>query len=297
MKSFFGSDSEEDDDEEVQVLSYIDTLKARQAEKERKRKEAKELDSSKTPEAKSETQQKEYDEALLSERFVRKFETKAMLSTPVNEDIEEDTKPPFLEDLTDDPETKSIKEESDPQEENVDTPSYASVVTSTPYYSVDSKGSISNEVLLKATKEEIEVLKKYGVITEVTDVISSPWKTPMKSEFTFQEDTPSKRKSNQITDKSELTQTSNEPNDDAEVTTKESDTTPESSEETTEDGFKPVSNKKGRRRSMDELANLKTSMNFSSKGNRKTRNSQRFAVLEDSTHVEKDSDFHKAESD
>jgi hypothetical protein len=105
----------------------------------------------------------------------------------------------------------------------------------------------------------------------------------MKSEFTFQEDTPSKRKSNQITDKSELTQTSNEHNDDAEVTTKESDTTPESSEETTEDGFKPVSNKKGRRRSMDELANLKTSMNFSSKGNRKTRNSQRFAALEDAT--------------
>jgi hypothetical protein len=296
MKSFFGSDSEEEDDEEVQVLSYIDTLKARQAEKERKRKEAKELDSSKTPEAKSETQQKEYDEALLSERFVRKFETKAMLSTPVNEDIEEDTKPPPLQDLTDEHETKPIKEEPDPQEENVDTPSYASVVTSTPYYSVDSKGSISNEVLLKATKEEIEVLKKYGVITEVTDV-SSLWKTPMKSEFTFQEDTPSKRKSNQITDKSELTQTSKEPNDDAEVTTKESDTTPESSEETTEDGFKPVSNKKGRRRSVDELANLKTSMNFSSKGNRKTRNSQRFDVLEDSTHVEKDSDFHKAESD
>jgi hypothetical protein len=119
----------------------------------------------------------------------------------------------------------------------------------------------------------------------------------MKLDFTVKEDTPSKRKSNQITDKSELIQHPKESNDDAEVTTKESDTTPESSEETTEDGFKPVSNKKGRRRSVDELANLKTSMNFSSKGNRKTRNSQRFDVLEDSTHVEKDSDFHKAESD
>jgi hypothetical protein len=121
----------------------------------------------------------------------------------------------------------------------------------------------------------------------------------MKSEFTVKEDTPSKRKSNQITDKSELIQNPKESNDDAEkeVTTKDPDTTPESSENTTEDGFKPVSNKKGRRRSVDELANLKTTMNFSSKGNRRTRNSQRFAVLKDATHVEEDSDFHKAESD
>jgi hypothetical protein len=238
MRSFFGSDSEEDDDE-VQVLSYIDALKARQAEKERKRREAKEQNNTKTPEAKSETQQTEEDKVPLSERFVKKFEAKTNLSTPVNEDIEEDSKPPPLEDLTDDPTTKHIKEESESLEDDVVTPSYASVVTSTPYYSVDSKGSISNEVLVKATKEEIKVLKKYGVITEVTDV-SSSWKTPMKSDFTVKEDTPSKRKSNQITDKSELIQDPKESNDDAEneVTTKESDTTPESSENTTEDGFK-----------------------------------------------------------
>jgi hypothetical protein len=124
---------------------------------------------------------------------------------------------------------KPVKEEQDSPEDDVDTPSYASVVTSTPYYLVDSKGSISNEVLVKATKEEIEVLKKYGVITEVTDV-SSSWKTPMKSDFTVKEDTRSKRKSNQIADKSELIQDPKESNDDAEkeVTTKESDTTPES---------------------------------------------------------------------
>ena len=109
MKSFFGSDSEEDDDE-VQVLSYIDTLKARQAEKERKRREAKAQDKAKTPETKSDMQQIEEDEIPLSERFVKKFEAKAKLSTPVNEDIEEDTKPPSLEDLIDDPSTKHIKE-------------------------------------------------------------------------------------------------------------------------------------------------------------------------------------------
>ena len=293
MRSFFGSDSEEDDDE-VQVLSYIDAIKARQAEKERKRREAKEQNNPKTPEAKPETQQTEIP---LSEGFVKNFEDNTNLSTPADEDIEEDTKPPPLDDITDDLTTEHIKKEPGSLEDDVDTPSYASVATSTPYYSVDSKGSISNEVLLKATKEEIEVLKKYGVITQVTDV-SSTWRTPMKSEFTVKEDTPSKRKSNQITDKSELIQDHKEPKDDAEnqATTKESDATPESSENTTEDGFKPVSNKKGRRRSVDELANLKTTMNFSSKGNRKTRNSQRFAVLEDETHVEEDSDFHKAES-
>jgi hypothetical protein len=296
MRSFFGSDSEEDD-EEVHVLSYIDAIKARQAEKERKRREVKEQNNTKTPEAKSETQQTEEDKVPLSKRFVKKFEDNTNLSTPADEDIEEDTKPPPLDDITDDPTTEHIKKEPGSLEDDVDTPSYASVATSTPYYSVDSKGSISNEVLLKATKEEIEVLKKYGVITQVTDV-SSTWRTPMKSDFTVKEDTPSKRKSNQITDKSELIQDHKEPKDDAEnqATTKESDATPESSENTTEDGFKPVSNKKGRRRSVDELANLKTTMNFSSKGNRKTRNLQRFAVLEDETHVEEDSDFHKAES-
>ncbi|MGC9322748.1 MAG: hypothetical protein ACP5FY_10960, partial [Kosmotogaceae bacterium] len=293
MRSFFGSDSEEDDDE-VQVLSYIDAIKARQAEKERKRREAKEQSNTKTPEAKPETQQ---TDVPLSEGFVKNFEDNTNLSTPADEDIEEDTKPPPLDDITDDPTTEHIKKEPGSLEDDVDTPSYASVATSTPYYSVDSKGSISNEVLLKATKEEIEVLKKYGVITGVTDV-NSAWNTPMKSDFTVKEDTPSKRKSNQITDKSEMIQDHKEPKDDAEnqATTKESDATPESSENTTEDGFKPVSNKKGRRRSVDELANLKTTMNFSSKGNRKTRNSQRFAVLEDETHVEEDSDFHKAES-
>jgi hypothetical protein len=297
MKSFFGSDSEEDD-EDVQVLSYIDSLKARQAEKERKRREAKERDDTKTPESKSETQQTEDDEVPLSERFVKKFEDNTKLTMPVDEDTEEDTKPPALEDLTDDSPTKPTKTDLDSPKDDANTPSYASVLTTTPYYSVDSKGSISNEVLMKATKEEIEVLKKYGVITDVTDV-SSSWKTPMKSDFTVKDDTPSKRKSSQITDKSQLIQDPKESDDKQEedLTTKESDNTPDSSENTTEDGFKPVSNKKGRRRSVDKLANLKTTMNFSSNGNRKTRNSQRFAGLEDTTHVGEDSDFHKAESD
>jgi hypothetical protein len=232
----------------------------------------------------------------LSERFIKKFEDKAKLSTPIDEDMEEDTKPPPLEDLTEDSPTKSVEKTQDLPDEKVDPPPYASVVTMTPYYSINSKGSVSDKILMKASKEEIEVLKKYGVITEVTDV-SSAWKTPLKSNFTVNEGTLSKRKSSQITDKSQLISAPDESDvTEKEVTTKESDTTPDSSEDTTEDGFKPMSNKKGRRRSAEELANLKTTMNFSSKGNRKTRNLQRFAMLDEEPHVEKDSDFHKAES-